>query len=93
MGWMEEQGLRLIDSPFVKQLPVKKFKNLLVLGFNQEAFASRDSPLIENLANFKPLALPPEGKGFLGVFVSGMTLHDFHTSEFSKKTNWSGRRH
>lgn len=93
MGWMEKQGLRLMDSPFVKQLPVKKFENLLILGFNQEAFASRDSPLIENLADFKPPTLPPEGKRFLGVFVFRMTLYNLHASKFAKKTNWSDRRH
>jgi hypothetical protein len=82
-----------MDSPFVKQLPVKKFENLLVLGFNQEAFASRDSPLIENFVNFKTPTLPPEGLRFLGVFVFRVTLHNFHASEFPKKSNWSGRRH
>lgn len=51
MGWMDEQGLRLIDSPFVKQLPIKKFEYLVVLGSNPEAFASGDSPLIKNFSD------------------------------------------
>ncbi|PWH13772.1 MAG: hypothetical protein DDG59_13810 [Anaerolineae bacterium] len=78
MGWMEKQGLRLMDSPFVKQLPVEKLKDLVILCPNQEAFTSRDSPLIENLLNFQTPILPPESNGLLGVFVFRATLNDLH---------------
>lgn len=89
---MDKQGLRLIDAPFVKQLPVKKFKNLVVFGSNPEAFAAGDSPLIKNFLDFQTLILPPKGKRFLGVFVPRMTFNQLYHRPLPRKSNSSDHR-